>query len=132
MFVKIHQHKNNREKGASLFIAIAGLVWVVIPMMGLVIDLGILYSVKARLQAAVDGASLAAARALNLGASTDAQATAAQQNAVNWFYANFPGGNWNTTGTVMNTNTVTVVNSPNNANLRLVTVTATTNVPAWF
>jgi Flp pilus assembly protein TadG len=129
--VQIRQHRN-REKGASLFIAIAALVWVVIPMLGLFIDLGILYSVKARLQAAVDGASLAAARALNLGASTDAQSAAAQQNAVNWFYANFPSGNWNTTGTVMNTNTVTVVNSPNNANLRLVTVTATTNVPAWF
>jgi Flp pilus assembly protein TadG len=132
MFVKIHQHKNNREKGASLFIAIAGLVWVVIPMMGLVIDLGILYSVKARLQAAVDGAALAAARALNLGSSTAAQATSAQQNAVNWFYANFPPGNWSTTGTVMNTGTVTVVDSPNNADLRQVTVTATTNVPAWF
>jgi Flp pilus assembly protein TadG len=129
--VKIRQHRN-REKGASLFIAIAALVWVVIPMLGLFIDLGILYSVKARLQAAVDGASLAAARALNLGSSTAAQATSAQQNAVNWFYANFPTGNWSTSGTVMNTGTVTVVNSPNNANLRLVTVTATTNVPAWF
>jgi Flp pilus assembly protein TadG len=125
------RHKNG-EKGASLFIAIAALVWVVIPMMGLFVDLGILYSVKARLQAAVDGASLAAARALNLGQSTAAQATAAQQNAVDWFYANFPNGNWSTSGTVMNTGTVTVVDSPNNANLRQVTVTATTNVPAWF
>ena len=130
MFVQIRRPRN-REKGASLFIAIAALVWVVIPMMGLFIDLGILYSVKARLQAAVDGASLAAARALNLGTSTAAQAASAQQNAVNWFYANFPTGNWSTTSTVMNTNTVTVVDSPNNANLRLVTVTATTNVPAF-
>jgi Flp pilus assembly protein TadG len=129
--MQIHQRRN-REKGASLFIAIAALVWVVIPMLGLFIDLGILYSVKARLQAAVDGAALAAARALNLGQSTPAQALSAQQNAVNWFYANFPAGNWNTVNTVMNTGTVTVVNSPNNANLRQVTVTATTNVPAWF
>ena len=131
MFVQIRQHRN-REKGASLFIAIAALVWVVIPMLGLFIDLGILYSAKARLQAAVDGAALAAARALNLGQDTAAQQTSAQQNAVNWFYANFPPGNWNTVGTVMNTNTVVVTNSPNNADLRLVTVTATTNVPAWF
>jgi Flp pilus assembly protein TadG len=129
--VQIRRHRN-REKGASLFIAIAALVWVVIPMMGLFIDLGILYSVKARLQAAVDGASLAAARALNLGSDTTAQETSAKQNAVNWFYANFPSGNWNTTGTVMDTTTVQVANSPNNADLRLVTVTATTNVPAWF
>ena len=63
---------------------------------GLVVDLGILYSAKARLQAAVDGAALAAARALNLGQTTTAQAASAQQNAVNWFYANFPAGNWAT------------------------------------
>jgi Flp pilus assembly protein TadG len=131
MFVKIRQHKN-REKGASLFVAVAALVWVVIPMLGLFIDLGILYSVKARLQAAVDGAALAAARALNLGSSTAAQATSAQQNAVSWFYANFPPGNWSTTNTIMSTANVTVVDSPNNANLRQVTVTAQTNVPAWF
>ena len=129
--MRIRQIKN-REKGASLFIAIAALVWVVIPMLGLFVDLGILYSAKARLQAAVDGAALAAARALNLGESTAAQATAAQQNAVDWFYANFPPGNWNTNTTVMNTGTVTVQDSPNQANLRLVTVTASTNVPAWF
>jgi Flp pilus assembly protein TadG len=126
------RNPRNREKGATLFIAVAGLVWVVIPMMGLFIDLGVLYSVKARLQAAVDGASLAAARALNLGATTAAQTTSAQQNAVNWFYANFPTGNWSTTSTVMNTGTVVVTNSPSNADLREVTVTATTNVPAWF
>ena len=126
------RRNNGREKGASLFIAIAALVWVIIPMLGLVVDIGILYSAKARLQAAVDGASLAAARALNLGLTTDAQATSAKQNAVNWFYANFPDGNWNTNGTVMNSSTVTVQDAPGQANLRQVTVTATTNVPAWF
>jgi Flp pilus assembly protein TadG len=108
------------------------LVWIILPMLGLFVDLGILYSAKARLQAAVDGAALAAARALNLGSSTASQAVAAQQNAVNWFYANFPSGNWATTGTVMSTSNVTVVDSPNQANLRQVTVTASTNVPTWF
>src|ERR1700683_807192 len=107
----IRQDKT-REKGVSLFLAIAALVWVVIPMLGLVVDVGILYSAKARLQAAVDGAALAAARALNLGQTTAEQATAAQQNAVNWFYANFPPGNWSTTGTVMNTAQLFFVLSP--------------------
>ena len=122
----------NREKGASLFIAIAALVWVIFPMLGLFVDLGILYSAKARLQAGVDGAALAAARALNLGQTTSAQASAAQQNAVNWFYANFPNGNWATFNTIMTTSNVIVVNSPSNANLRQVTVTASTSVPTWF
>src|SRR5580698_9281788 len=132
MFVRIRHHNNHREKGVSLFIAVAALVWIVIPMLGLFVDLGILYSAKARLQAGVDGAALAAARALNLGQTTAAQAVSAQQNAVNWFYANFPNGNWATFNTVMTTANVTVVNSPSNANLRQVTVTASTRVPTWF
>jgi Flp pilus assembly protein TadG len=119
-----------RQKGISLVVTIAGLVWVIMPMLGLVVDLGILYSAKARLQAAVDGAALAAARALTLGQTTAAQALSAQQNAVNWFYANFPSSsNWNTYNTQMNTGTVTVTDL---SNLRQVTVTATTTVPAWF
>ncbi len=126
------RHRRNREKGATLFVAVAALVWIVIPMLGLVVDLGILYSAKARLQAAVDGAALAAARALNLGQTTTAQAASAQQNAVNWFYANFPAGNWATLNTVMTTANVIVINSPSNANLRQVTVTASTRVPTWF
>jgi len=125
------RHRNS-EKGASLFIAVAGLVWIVLPMLGLFIDVGILYSAKARLQAAVDGASLAAARALNLGQSTAEQAASAQQNAVNWFYANFPNGNWATFNTQMTTANVVVVDSPSQANLRQVTVTASTKVPTWF
>jgi Flp pilus assembly protein TadG len=129
--VQMRQHRNG-EKGASLFVAIAALVWVIIPMLGLFVDLGILYSAKARLQAGVDGAALAAARALNLGQTTAAQAVSAQQNAVNWFYANFPNGNWATFNTVMTTANVTVVDSPSNANLRQVTVTASTSVPTWF
>src|SRR6202453_4759539 len=92
------ERRRHREKGAALFVAIAAMVWVIIPMLGLVVDLGILYSAKARLQAAVDGAALAAARALNLGQTTAAQALSAQQNAVNWFYANFPPGNWSPPG----------------------------------
>jgi Flp pilus assembly protein TadG len=121
----------NREKGTSLFLGTISLVFIM-PLIGLFIDVGILYAVKARLQASVDGASLAAARALNLGQTTAAQAGAAQQNAVNWFYANYPNGNWATTNTVMSASTVQVFDDPNNPNLRNVTVTATSTVPTYF
>ena len=86
----------DREKGISLMLAVISLIFI-IPMIGLAVDVGMLYVVKARLQGAVDGASLAAARALNLGQTTAAQATSAKQNAVNWFYANFPAGSWSRT-----------------------------------
>src|SRR5579872_160696 len=119
------------ERGTSLVLGTAALVFI-IPLIGLFIDVGILYASKARLQAAVDGAALAAARALTLCQTTAAQASTAQQNAVNWFYANFPPGNWGTYNTVMDTTTVTVADDANNPNLRDVTVTATTRVPTWL
>src|SRR6202142_3488725 len=125
------QRGRSRQKGISLRVAGLSLTFIV-PAVGLMIDVSVLYSVQARFQSAVDGAALAAARALNLGQSTSAQAAAAQSNAVNWFYANFPTGSWGTTGTNMSTGTVSVFDDPNNAHVRDVTVTATTPGLTYF
>ena len=57
------RNDRNRERGVSLFLGTISLVMIV-PMIGLSIDVGILYVSKTRLQSAVDGAALAAARAL--------------------------------------------------------------------
>ena len=131
------------ESGAALYVATSSLVFL-IPMIGLAVDTGFLYSAKARLQMAVDGSSLAAARALNLGATLQSQQTSAAQNAVNWFWANFPSGSWGTSGTVMDTtgatNTALGYSSPSvnifpdssNPQLDHVNITASTNVPTWF
>jgi Flp pilus assembly protein TadG len=120
-----------RRNGVSLIVAALSLTFI-IPVVGLMIDVGILYSVRARLQAAVDGSALAAARALSLGQTTGAQAAAAQQNAVDWFYANFPNKTWGTTNTQMTLASVTVFDDPNNAHVRNVTVIASTTVPGYF
>lgn len=120
-----------REKGVALIIGMLGLMFI-IPLMGLAVDSAILYSVKSRLQSSVDGAALAAARSLNLGQTTLAQEANAKQNAVNWFYANFPNGNWSTTSTVMNNSTIQVFDAPGNPNLRNVTITAETMAPTYF
>src|SRR5580692_7458658 len=90
------------ESGNSLFLGTVALIYI-IPLMGLSIDASFLYAVKGRLQAAVDGAALGAARALNIGQTLQSQQTNAAQNAMNWFYANFPPNTWATTGTVMGT-----------------------------
>jgi len=105
---------------------------LLIPSAGLSIDAALLYYTKARLQGAVDGAALGAARALSLGATTASQQTAAQQNAVNWFYANFPSTLWGTSNTQMDQSMVQVFDDPNNPNLRNVTVSANTTVPTIF
>src|SRR3984885_14550778 len=122
-----------RQKGISLMLAVISLIFI-IPMIGLAVDVGMMYVVKARLQGAVDGASLAAARALNLGQTPAAQATSAKKNAVNWFYANFPAGNWFTSGTLMDTSDAHahVYDDPVNPNLRQVDVTPSSNVPTLF
>ncbi len=126
------KHKKG-ESGTSLVVAVASLVFL-IPMIGLAVDVGFLYVVKARMQGAVDGASLAAARALNLGQTTTAQSGSAKQNAVNWFYANFPAGSWFTNTTQMDTSDAHahVYDDAVNPNLRHVDVTASSRVPTLF
>ena len=123
--------RKRSEGGFTLILGMLSLLFI-IPMIGLSIDVGFLYVSKSKLQAAVDGASLAAARSLNIGQSTTSQAAAGQSNAVNWFYANFPSNFFGTYGTVIDTGTVTVVDDANNPHLRDVTVTATTEVPTFF
>ena len=121
------------ERGTALVLGTASLVFLV-PMIGIAVDVGFLYSAKARLQAAVDGSSLAAARSLNLGQTLAAQKATATQNAVNWFYGNFPPGTWGTTNTQMD-NTISHVNiypDMTNPQLDHVDVTATTKVPTYF
>jgi Flp pilus assembly protein TadG len=120
------QRKN--ERGAILILGIVSLVMIV-PLSGLAIDVGYLYASKSRLQSAVDGSALAAARSLNLGADTTSQAATAQQNAKNWFYANFPNGNWATSGTTFS---ASVYDDSVNPRLRHVDVTATTQAPTFF
>jgi hypothetical protein len=90
------------QKGVSLFVGSLSMI-LIVPAVGLSVDVGMLYVTKTRLQGAVDGASLAAARALSLGATLPLQTTSAKQNAVNWFYANFPASSWATNGTQMDT-----------------------------
>ncbi len=125
------QRRRLAQKGVSLIVGTASLV-LLIPSAGLSIDAALLYYTKARLQGAVDGAALGAARALTLGSTTASQATAAKQNAVNWFYANFPTTLWGTSNTQMDQSMVQVFDDPNNPNLRNVTVSANTTVPTIF
>ena len=76
---------------------------LIIPMIGLAIDVGFLYSIKSKLQSAVDGAALASARALSIGSTLDSQETAATANAnLTWFNSNFPTGYFGTYSTSMN------------------------------
>lgn len=125
-------NRKRKERGVTLLLGTVSMLFIV-PIMGLAIDVGFLYAVKAKLQGAVDGSSLAAARALNIGIGLSAQTASAQANAVSWFNANFPPGYFGTHGTVMGPSNVNVfAGTGSQAQVRNVTVTATTQVDTFF
>lgn len=83
--------RKERQRGQITLIAAAlmiGLVGVV----GLGIDGGMAYMTKARLNAAVDSAAVAAARAVTNGTTQAEQTAAARQAATDFFNANYPAG----------------------------------------
>jgi Flp pilus assembly protein TadG len=122
------------ERGVAtlLWLGFLSLVFIILPMIGLAIDVGFVYSVRAKMQAAVDGSALAAARALNIGQTLASQEAAAQSNAVTWFNANFPSNFYGIASVTMSTSNVTVQVDPNNAQLLDVTVSATAQVNTFF
>lgn len=105
------------------------MLFIIIPMVGLAIDAGILYTVKAKLQAAVDGASLGAARSLNRGQDITSQQAAATDTAIRYYHANFPN-NWMAVSPI-NDPTVTWPTSPNPATA-IINVQGDIISPTWF
>lgn len=117
---------NPNEKGGILLLGTLSMLFIV-PMMGLSVDVGFLYAVKSKLQASVDGAALASARALNIGSTLAAQEASATANATTWFNANFPAGYFGTYNTTIATPTY---NSSNQ--VMSIAVTAQTKVDSFF
>lgn len=78
-----------RQRGAVAIMVALALV-LLIGVAGLVVDAGAAYLVKARLNAAVDSAALAGARAVTIGATQSEQAANAKTAATTFFAANIP------------------------------------------
>ena len=55
-----------RRQGVAIIIT-ALMLSILLPMVGLVIDVGIMYAIRARLATACDAAAMAAARSLAVG-----------------------------------------------------------------
>ncbi|GGY91024.1 VWA domain-containing protein [Pseudoduganella plicata] len=80
-----------RQRGAiAIMVALALLV--LLSLVGLIVDGGLAYMTKARLNAAVDSAALAAARAVTIGDNQAEQRASAQAAASRFFAANIPQG----------------------------------------
>jgi Flp pilus assembly protein TadG len=79
----------HRQRGAvAIMVAIAMLV--LLGVVGLTIDAGLAYLLKARLNAAVDSAALAGARAVTTGNTQTEQVASARAAAADFFSANIP------------------------------------------
>jgi Flp pilus assembly protein TadG len=102
---------------------------VTVPLVGLAVDVSVLYMIRGKLSQAADAAVLAGARALGQGADGPTQKSNAQTEATKFFNANFPSGYWATSGLNLPT---PAVDDTTVANYRTVTVTATVNAPLYF
>jgi Flp pilus assembly protein TadG len=105
-----------------------------IAMVGLAVDVGSIYMIKARLSAAVDGAALAAGRSVNLTSTVANAQTQAISTANQFFNANFPANYLNSRGTPTVTPTFTQEMDANGnpSGVLDVKVSATVNAPTYF
>lgn len=105
-----------------------------IGMVGLAVDVGTIYMIKARLSAAVDAASLAAGRSVNLANSVDQAQTQATAAAHQFFNANFPAGFLNSIGTPTVTPTFTQETDANGnpSGVLDISVSASAQAPTYF
>ncbi len=81
----------HRQRGAVVIMVVLAML-ILLAIVGLVVDGGLAYMVKARLNAAVDSAALAAARAVPSGSNQAEQTANAQAAATQFFAANIPDG----------------------------------------
>ncbi len=92
--------RGKSQRGVALMITALSTL-VVVPVVGLAIDAGFLYAVKAKLVAATDAAAIAAARSLSVGLTMAEQEASAIARAQAFFDANFPNGFFNTTNKIV-------------------------------
>jgi len=121
--------KRKPEAGQALVLVAAALVFVLLPILGLGIDVGYFRSQEAQLQTAADAAAIAAAGELSYAATCSCAAVQlAGQNAAaaNGFTDQTNGA------TVAVNNPPQSSSDPNNGNSNFVEVVITQNEPTFF
>jgi uncharacterized membrane protein len=84
--------RHGRRRGMILLLGALFLLFIVIPVVGLAIDGGNVYMIKARLQTAAGGAALSAAQSLSQGLTPGMQMASASATANDVFLANLNVG----------------------------------------
>jgi Flp pilus assembly protein TadG len=123
----MNSHRRGRRSAGYAIITTVLAASVLFPMVGLAIDVGILYVVRAQLWLAADAAAMAGARALGSATDNATQTANAQAAANTYFSANWPSHFWNS-GTPSGPNVQVVPGT----NIRSVVTTASVSVPLYF
>jgi Flp pilus assembly protein TadG len=118
-----HQAVLSRKGFVSVYLAFSS--FLLIPMAGLAIDFSVLYSVKARLQTAVDAAAIGSGNTLNRGSVMDT--TAVRDVALRFFNANYPAGYFGSSPVTYNATPVQGA-----LGVRTITINASQHVPMLF
>jgi Flp pilus assembly protein TadG len=117
-----------RSKGfVTVYVAFA--TFLMLPVAGLAIDMGVLYLVKARLQQAADAAVIGAGALVQRSTNLEdtAQKAAIEAATRRYFNANYDASFWRSTQVSYSGTAV-----QNETKLRTITVTATYKVPLMF
>lgn len=120
------QNMRRKSKGYVIITTVLS-AGVLFPIVGLAIDVGILYVVRAQLWLAADAAAMAGARALGSATDSATQTANAQAAANTYFNANWPSHFWKS-GTPNGPNVQVVPG----VNMRSVVTTAAVPVPLYF
>jgi Flp pilus assembly protein TadG len=103
------QPSTPQRQSGQVLVLVALLLVVLLGSVGLAIDAGRLYGVKAKLNSAVDAAAIAGARALAQGDTDPLREAAAIQAARDYYLANFPALFEGAEPVPLNTSRVTAV-----------------------
>jgi Flp pilus assembly protein TadG len=91
---------NAKKQKGQVIIMLAISMVILVGAVGIAVDSGLGYMVKARLNAAVDSAAAAAVRAVSRGSDQAVQEASARQAARRFFAANYPEGYLGSTTTL--------------------------------
>jgi Flp pilus assembly protein TadG len=128
------QNRRRRNQRGSTLIMHVLMLTGTIAAVGLAVDVGSIYMIRARLSSAVDAAALAAGRSVNLANSVATATTNATTTAQQFFSANFPSGYLNAIGTpTVTPSFVQATDSNGNPTGVLnITVAASVGAPTYF
>jgi len=124
--VRTCKRKKEQERGVALLVTTLSM-FLIIPTVGLAIDAGVLYAVRAKLSAAADAAALAAGRSLSVGLTLAEQEASAVARATAFFHANFPDGFFGSRN-----KQISVQVAETAYRTRTVTVDASVDAPTYF